>query len=94
MTTDEELGELRRAVDEADAALMDAMARRLAAVWAIAEWKRVHAVGAVDRAREDALRQRWAERAAARGVPEAMAAAVLDAVLDGCRAEVARLVDG
>jgi len=94
MTTDGELDDLRLAVDAADAALMDAMARRLAAVRAIAEWKRAHAVGAVDPARETALRARWAERAAVAGVPAPMAAAVLSAVLDGCRAEVARLVDG
>lgn len=89
-----ELDDLRLAVDAADAALMEALARRLAAARAIGHWKREHTVGAVDRAREDALRARWAERAAERGVPEAMAAAVLGAVLDGCRAEVARLVDG
>ena len=92
MTTDGELGALRRAVDAADAALMDAMAQRLAAVRAIGQWKRAHAVGAVDPAREDALRARWAERAAAAGVPAEMAAAVLGAMLAGCRAEVARLV--
>lgn len=94
MTTDRELDDLRLAVDAADTALMDAMARRLAAVRAIAEWKRAHAVGAVDPAREASLHTRWAERAGASGVPAPMAAAVLDAVLDGCRAEVARLVDG
>jgi chorismate mutase len=68
--------------------------RPLAAARAIGHWKRAHAVGAVDRAREDALRARWTERAVAAGVPAPMAAAVLGAVLDGCRAEVARLVDG
>jgi len=93
MATDGELDGLRAAVDAADAALMDAMARRLAAVRAIGEWKRQRAVGAVDRAREDALRARWAERAAEAGVPEGMAAAVLGAVLDGCRAEVERMVE-
>ncbi|TAK27537.1 MAG: hypothetical protein EPO40_18140 [Myxococcaceae bacterium] len=94
MTTDGELDDLRLAVDAADAALMDAMAQRLAAVRAIGQWKRAHAAGAVDPAREASLRARWAERAAAAGVPAPMAAAVLGAVLDGCRAEVARLVDG
>lgn len=94
MATDGELEGLRRAVDAADAALMDAVTQRLAAVRAVAAWKRTHGVGAVDRAREDALRARWAERAAAAGVPGGMAAAVLAAVLDGCRAEVARVVDG
>ena len=89
-----ELDDLRLAVDAADAALMDALAQRLAAARAIGHWKRAHAVGAVDRAREDALRARWTERAVAAGGPAPMAAAVLGAVLDGCRAEVARLVDG
>ena len=92
MTTD--LAGLRLAVDAADAALMDALAQRVAAVRAIAEWKRSHAVGVVDRTREDALRAQWAERAVTAGVPTELAAAVLTAVLDGCRAEVARLVDG
>ena len=92
MATDGELDGLRAEVDAADAALMDAMARRLAAVRAIGEWKRRHGVGAVDRAREGALRSRWAERAAEAGVPDQMAAAVLGAVLDGCRAEVERVV--
>ena len=94
MTTNGELDGLRRAVDAADAALVDALARRLAAVRAVAQWKRAHGVGAVDPAREAALGRRWAEHAAAAGVPAEMAAAVLGAVLDGCRAEVTRVVDG
>lgn len=92
MTT--ELATLRLAVDAADAALMEALAQRVAAVRAIAEWKRAHAMGVVDRTREDALRAQWAERAATAGVPTELAAAVLTAVLDRCRAEVARLVNG
>jgi chorismate mutase len=92
MTTDGELDGLRRAVDAADDALMDAMAQRLAAVRAIGQWKRARAVGALDAAREEALRARWAAAAAAAGVPAEMAAAVLRAVLDGCRAEVARVL--
>ena len=90
----EELDGLREAVDAADEALMDALARRLAAVRAIGQWKRDHGAGAVDPAREGTLRAQWDERAAAAGVPEELAAAVLAAVLDGCRAEVTRLVGG
>jgi chorismate mutase len=94
MSTDDELDGLRLAVDAADLALMDALVRRLAAVHAIAEWKRGHGVAAVDPTREATLRGQWAERAAAAGVPVEMADEVLRAVLDGCRAEVARLVGG
>jgi chorismate mutase len=94
MSTDDELHGLRLAIDAADRALLDALGQRLAAVHAIGEWKRAHGVGAVDPAREAALRGQWAERAAAAGVPGELADAVLRAVLDGCRAEVARLVGG
>ena len=92
MATD--LDDLRRAVDGADDALLDALAARLAAVRAIGQWKRAHAVGAVDPAREERLRARWSARAAAAGVDPALADAMLAVVLDGCRAEVSRLVDG
>lgn len=94
MATDEELDGLRAAVDAADAALMDAVAQRLAAVRAIGAWKRSHGVAAVDGAREASLRSRWSARAEALGVPAEMAERVLTAVLDGCRAEVERAVTG
>ena len=92
MPTD--LADLRLAVDAADDDLLAALARRLVAVQAVAAHKRAHHPAAVDPAREQSLRERWAARASAAGVPGPLADAVLAAVLDGCRAEVTRLVGG
>lgn len=87
---DDELAALRVAVDAADAAILEAIGQRAAAVRAIGAWKRAHGVTPLDATREAVLRARWCEIAREHGVSEALAAAVLEALLEAGRAEVSR----
>jgi chorismate mutase len=86
--TDDPRAALRARIDEADAALLHALAERYAAVRALAEVKRTKALHPVDEAREAALVAGWRAHAAALGVPEDAALAVMAEVLRGCRAEM------
>ncbi len=72
------LESLRAALDAADAALIDALARRAALVQEIWAWKAARGLPRLDRARERALRERLVRRAVDLG----LAADAVDAVLD------------
>ncbi|MFO0563339.1 MAG: chorismate mutase [Polyangiales bacterium] len=85
---DRELEALRAAVDEADEALVRALALRWRAVQAIAEHKQRRGLEGFDPTREGLLRERWRALAAHEGVDGALVDAVFDAVIARCRAKV------
>lgn len=84
----------RRLVDEVDASLVELLAKRRALVAELAREKRAAGLGAVDAAREEALRARWAELARAEGLPEQVALTVLEAVLRESRSHVREVLEG
>lgn len=89
-----DLESLRAAIDEVDRAIVEQLGRRRAAVDALARHKRAAGLPATDPAREDQLRGLWRDEADARGLPPAVALAVLDAVLTASRQRVAAVVAG
>ncbi|MDP3277810.1 MAG: chorismate mutase [Deltaproteobacteria bacterium] len=88
--TEPVLEQLRLQVDQADNALLEALAARWRAVLAIAEHKRAHALTPTAPDREALLRERWQARAHTLQVPQELVDAVLDQVLSTCRKEVSR----
>jgi chorismate mutase len=87
---DRELEALRAAVDDADEALVRALAARWRAVQAIAEHKQRRGIAGFDSAREDLLRARWRALAEREGVEVSLIDTVFDAVIEKCRAQVER----
>jgi chorismate mutase len=86
--SDETLDRLRAEIDGADAQIVDALAARWRAVLAVAAHKRARGIAAHDPARESSLRARWITRARSAAAPEALAGAVVDAVIERCREAV------
>lgn len=84
----EELDALRADIDEADRALLVALARRWSAVLAISAHKRAHAIAGHDPTREALLRERWRAMASELGLDLSLVDAVFDVVIERCRAEV------
>lgn len=87
---DDELDALRAAVNDADDALVRALAERWRAVQSIAAYKRELGIAGYDPAREALVRARWRALGERDGVPAAVIDAVFDAVIAQCRAEVER----
>lgn len=85
---DEQLDALRAHIDEADRALLEALARRWTAVVAISEHKRARGIAGHDPSREALVRARWDAMAAELGLDPALSGAVFDVVIARCRAEV------
>jgi chorismate mutase len=85
---DRELEALRAAVDDADEALVRALALRWRSVRAIAEHKQRRGLAGYDPTREGLLRERWRALAEREGVERALIDAVFDAVIAKCRAKV------
>lgn len=86
--SDKALDMLRGLVDVADARLVEALGERLTAVKAIAAYKRVHHLAPVDAEREARLHARWAALAAQHDLDAETVKAVMETVLDACRAVV------
>jgi|LNFM01.1.fsa_nt_gb chorismate mutase len=84
----ERLAALRAQVDEADAALVGALAARWRAVAAIAAHKRAEGIEGYDATRERALREQWRAIADREGLDRALCDAVFDVVIERCRNEV------
>ncbi len=87
----DELARLRARVDDIDGQLVELLARRREVVSELAVEKRALGLGAVDAARETALRERWAEIADRAGLPREAALAVLEAILGPSRSHVVEL---
>jgi len=75
------LDTLRAALDDVDAALIDALARRAALVREIWAWKEAHGLPRFDPAREQELRSRLVQRAVERGLSPDAVEAVLAQVI-------------
>ena len=82
------LAALRDAVDEADAALVRALAARWRAIQAIGAHKRARGIEGYDPTRERALRERWNALADEAKLDRALCDAVFDVVIARCRDEV------
>lgn len=65
---DNQLEEYRRQIDALDVELIDVLARRFAVVRAVGEWKSGRNVSVVQPARAQAVKNRAAEMAAAKGL--------------------------
>ncbi len=72
---------LRAQLDEVDAQLIEALARRAGIVAEIWAWKSEHGVPRVDAARELALRERLLRQAEALGLNRTAVSAILDRVV-------------
>lgn len=92
MATDD-LRTLRAAIDAIDDAIVEQLARRRAAVEALALHKRAAGLPAVDPGREEELRARWRAAAHARALPDEVALAVLEAILAASRRRVEAVVE-
>jgi chorismate mutase len=78
-----DLQQIRRQIDAVDQRLVALLAERWQLVSEVVRYKRAHHMGVVDRAREDAMLSRIAERAKENGVDPRVAQQVLRTVIDG-----------
>lgn len=93
MATDE-LDALRASIDAIDDGIVEHLARRRAAVDALALHKRSAGLPAFDPAREDEVRARWMAAARARALPDEVALGVLEAILAVSRRRVQAVAGG
>lgn len=90
----DDLDDLRAAIDAIDDGLVEHLARRRAAVDALALHKRNAGLPAFDPGREDAVRARWTAAARARALPDEVALGVLEAILAVSRRRVLAVTEG
>lgn len=79
---------LRDEIDRLDAEIVERLARRRAVVAEVARFKHEQGMTPVDPAREGEMRRALVAQGQALGVPEALVAGVLEAILQDSRAVV------
>ena len=77
-----DLGEIRRRLDIVDRQLVKLLTERSALVQEVIVYKRAHAMGVVDRQREDEMLDKIEEVAAGDGLDPRIARQVLRAIID------------
>lgn len=75
------IGEVRRAIDEADAIFLKALAARFRAVRHMKTVKNASGISAEDLSRETVLKDLWREQARDLDIPVELALLILDCVL-------------